>query len=515
MSLKYRFLSIVLGLIPCLGNTFANLSEFPSVPSPLLGGAYSTEGGHPIPQICLDGELDYAGDNRGIMDLSKQDDFDSFKDSLNFTSKAHAAIGLFTADVRFDFFKYLEDDEFSETLIYKTTFQFRDSTFTKPKLNAYGKQFTNVDTFRAACGDSYVAQIHHGASLYIALQFHFTSHTDQTKFKAAFSGSYADLAKFSAELQSQIDKLHISGNIHILALQEGGSPQYLGTIFKGGDATTPSPISQCSLSNLTACNQVITGIVKYISSTENNGFPGQLVIDPKDPKYPTNASITGVETLKYSDAIPFDPTRAVPPEVIQARDDLAELYLKTNRQIQRVNYLQTQINYPFVYDLYQDKLSTNLTILQNNLSLLQYAGQLCFNYNQPQDCLLKKETTINLLKPVDESVLSLPDSFLINEKNTVGVQINNLFVATDPLQGAFRGIDVPYKDAKYDVEAVFEFNKVKMTKFEHLGIGEAPHKIADYEGATQGDGNFTGTVAYAGGGTGTWSGHLTQAELYH
>jgi hypothetical protein len=87
----------------------------------------------------------YSGSSTGIVDLSKHYDLTTVKEQLNIEADLHVKIGMFSGDDRADFMHYLENDDYSESLIYRTSLTFKDSNYNIPPsptpiLNSIGQQ---------------------------------------------------------------------------------------------------------------------------------------------------------------------------------------------------------------------------------------------------------------------------------------------------------------------------------------------------------------------------------------
>ena len=147
--------------------------------------------------------------------------------------------------------------------------------------------------FRQTCGDTYINAIHHGATLYVALQLHFNKKIDKTAFDEKFGVSFYNLIGFSAEIKKSLTTIHSKGNIHVMAYQLGGDPTQLSKLFGSGESPTidPSPITQCSFDNMKSCNALLGNVLKYITTT----YPAQLKL-PADGSVPGLAAETGFET---------------------------------------------------------------------------------------------------------------------------------------------------------------------------------------------------------------------------
>lgn len=502
-----------LGLMPLLGNAQELLTP---IPTPKLGGGYAADSDQPLTVVCLNpGTPSYGGTNTGVVDFVRSYDMNSVEDQLGMKLNGHIGIGWFGADAKAEFMHYMSTDDLSESLLYRTSLEFKNIQYNAPAsdvLNSTGIMHlkNGPADFRQYCGDAYVAQINHGAYLYLALQFHFLSKQDKTNFDAQFKGDFASLANLTTDLSRKIDQSHIQGNIHLLALQEGGDPQYLSQIFQSQDPNQPSPYTDCSLENIDACTAVMNSAMNYISNAQT-GFPSQLVLAPGE-QYPANAAETGIVPTDYYAIIHEHTDSKLTPQIVSMRDKLGNYLQQTQAQAQRGEYLQTSIqHYPFVYDDFAMQLQNTIQALQTNESNLLIAGRTCFD--DLDNCLVVVQNTLNQLIPIDNNTLTPPETIQLNEINNRG-NTNQLYVATDndppvPLMPkTFLGIQTtPTITGEYDLDFEISDEQIYLTKRDHA----TDTVIAYYQGVVSGENTYTGTVDYTDTSipSGTWSATVT------
>jgi hypothetical protein len=186
----------------------------------------------------------------------------------------------------------------------------------------------NACKFKELCGNNFVYQTEEGASVYVAMQFAFTSQEHEQTFKRTIG---ADLehtfkvngvsVKVGLKIDTAVTKLNRitrdNGSLEVVAYQKGGDVTGLARIFSGeNDQTVPA--FSCSLNNLKACTQALDKIVQYIASKEfaegvksspailNYAYRPYWEVDPDVP-----------EELKISE---------VSKEIENARIRLAEAY---------------------------------------------------------------------------------------------------------------------------------------------------------------------------------------------
>lgn len=504
-------------------NNLPDLNPNSLIPSPQLGGGYSTDLSQAVTNMCINaGPVTQSGQNTGLIDLATKYSLDDVKNQLNFTANGHVNIGLFSASASYDFMHYLQSDSLSESLIYRTTTQFMDTNYSLPAkgtpvLNDVGLMHwkNGPDDFRTYCGDSYVAQMHNGGHLYVALQFNFKTTVDKQKFAAAFSGSYSDFATFNANFQQQIDKLNVQGEIHVLGLQMGGMPQYITAIFQNPDPTQPSASTQCSLSDIAACHALMNAVVDYLKPGDGHSpqihYPDQFGDDPTHA--PINTAETGIEPNDYYAIVPEIHTDSkLTPTMITMRDNLGNQFMTQNSLLQRADYVMKIINIPYAYDAYRVNLVRLVNNLQANTINLQRAGFTCFS--DLPNCISNGQATLNTLLPVDPSVLKLPDTFFVSTKDAQGIQHQQTFVAVDesqPYDEVFQGAETSPNSQTFDLAVVFDQDTgdVSIQQLDHT-TGQL---FANFDGTFQGGNLYRGTIQYADGSTGTWSGTFVKSAL--
>lgn len=513
------FISVTSSLV--FAHNITNLSLFSTIniPSAQLGGGYSSDNGQPIALICLNkGTIEYSGSNTGLVELTKLYDLNTVMQQLNIEADAHVKIGMFSGDDRADFLHYLENDELSESLIYRTSLSFKDSNYHLPSsgpiLNPiYQPLINDGQKFRSVCGDSYVSQMHYGAYLYIVYQLHFLKQEDREKFDDTFSASFSDFGSFTASMQQQMDKLNIAGNLHIFALQAGGDPQYLSDIFKSPTPSVPSPISQCSFDDLKACDEVTTAIMNYVTTTDPNSFPNQLKLQPGDI-VPQNAAATGLELIDYSDILPVQDHSELTPDIIAARDALGVELTQIQNELQRAQYLLTAFQVPYVYDSYLADLNSQISNLQNNEIIIQEAGRTCFN--DLSSCLTAKQQAESDLLPIDKSVLTPPESISVTVTDNQGNILNQqLFVAIDksPNPESFLGVEISPALGNNQTKVAIEISEPNIVMVQRdPNTGAALTRL---DGGDIGKHQYRGTITtFSSGEVDNWIGTINLSNTF-
>lgn len=487
------------------------------IPEPALGNGYSNDNDQPIGAACLNAAAPtITGSNAGIVDLSTYYNLKTIENQLNIWGDVHVEVGMFSKDLSAEFMHYTENDNLSETLIYRTSLQFKGSEYTVPTsgplLNSTGQAHaSDPDDFRQACGDAYISQTHNGAYLYIFYQLHFLRTIDKTQFDTAFSDKINDFASLTVALQDEITKMHIKGGIHIFAYQTGGNPTYLSTIFQSSDPSAPTPLSECTFDDLTACNMVMTNIINYVTPTYPNSFPNQFSYTP-DGSAPANAAIIGIEQLSYDELIPsLHSNSQLTPAITSARDKLGTMLAQTQTYLQRAQYLQPNLPQTYNYEAFQQNLATQINNLQDNEDILQDAGSSCFD--DLKDCLTTAWTAFRTLKPVDPNAINAPTTLDIVTTVSGQPTVEQLWVAVDttnPQKQTFRGLETSPTSGAMPTNLLINISNsdIYITQTDP-NTGAI---IASYIGGEDSENQYSGTVSYPNGQQGNWTATLTPTD---
>ncbi|WP_171899722.1 hypothetical protein, partial [Candidatus Marithrix sp. Canyon 246] len=132
--------------------------------------------------------------------------------------------------------------------------------------------------FKTLCGNNFVYQTEEGASVYVAMQFAFTSQVHEQTFKRSVGAGLEHTfnvngvsIKVGAKIDTAVTKLNRitrdNGSLEVVAYQKGGDVTGLARIFSGENSQTV-PAFSCSLNNLKACTSALDKIVQYIASKE-------------------------------------------------------------------------------------------------------------------------------------------------------------------------------------------------------------------------------------------------------
>ncbi len=478
-----------------------------AVPTVQVGAGYSTDENQVAMSNCINvGTVTYSGSTQSG-DFMANYSLDAVQQQLgiNITTTANPHIGsnLFLLDERYNFVKTASSQNLTETFIYRTNYLFKDSDYnlptTEPILNAIGQQYQNdpVD-FRQYCGDSYITQIHNGAYLYTVLQFQFLTPADQQTFDINIADHANNVSTFIQTL-NKMSSYAIQGTMHVAGVQAGGDPSQLATIL---DSNTVN----CSLTNPAACVQSMQTLISYNNGNMgSNSFPAQLVDPTHGAIPPENAVAVGYELENDQIIVPVKSAPSqLTPIIVAARDQLGRDTESYMTLLNQANYLITvPFNYHYVYDAYKQNLSTASNKINNNLIILNNAGQTCFaNLSQ---CLSVEHQAYQQIQPVTAKDMALPGVINLIETND-SAQTPQIFVdaGTSSARGEhyYGTIAQPTSTAEYDVYELMNGSRMSIMKYDH----NTQQLLATYDGVDQGNNQFSGTVEYpTTQASGTWT----------
>ncbi|MBC7396249.1 MAG: hypothetical protein H7333_02305 [Bdellovibrionales bacterium] len=231
-----------------------------------------------------DSDIEWVGQQTATVQFDRSMSSEEARDSLGFGAKARAKFGVYTASAAAQFARGTSSDDYSESATYSAVVHFKNAKVKNPVLSTVARARANIASqFRDTCGTEYVEQIEYGAALYVNLKVRFSTREDHESFAAQASLS-GPMFSASAELQKASSKFVKTGYVSVSLLQLGGDVTKLATIFDNAagpksesiSPTSDSPIAivNCSMSDLSSCNAVLSAAIKYASNDLK--FPSQI-----------------------------------------------------------------------------------------------------------------------------------------------------------------------------------------------------------------------------------------------
>jgi len=384
-----------------------------------IGNGFDSDRDRYKPMRCLNGTETTVGGGTSTLSATKISSYEELLRKLEITvgSKIKFA-GIFSAERSVKFVNETRERSFSQSFTFAYDVKLDNASFgidPSNPLNDTGKTAAaNSCRFREVCGDQFVYQIERGASLYVNLQFAFSSEYHKREFelkaKAGVEGvieTCKSLLPISASIEASIKYLteytRKDGVMYISALQVGGNVEQLARIFgTSGDV----PAMSCSLDNLSACSKALDEIVKYAASSDFSTGVRQ---------HPTNLKYHYGSYWEVSPTLPRTNIE-VTPEIEKARTDLAIEYAKRLADSDRASNLLSK----YTFSAVRKQQLTNLKdTLSKDVVNLRDAASICFS--DLANCLAKKCQVFSSLVSYSE------DAFKFN--------INDGLVLHLPLDG--------------------------------------------------------------------------------
>lgn len=358
-----------------------------------IGNGFDSDRDRYKPMRCLNGTETSVGGGTSTLSATVISSYEELLQRLEIAVGAKVKYGIFSAESSAKFVNELLQKSFSQSFTFAYDVKLNNASFSidpSNPLNDTGRAAaTNSCRFREICGDQFVYQIERGASLYVNLQFQFSSEYHKQQFdvsaKAGIETTVGGCGKipFSGSIEASVKYLTEStrkdGVMRITALQIGGSVEQLARIL---GSTGDIPSMSCSLDNLTACTQALDKIAGYAASTDFSTGVRQ---------YPTNLK------YHYGNYWEVSPTAPrlnvdVTPEIETARADLAIAYANRLSDVDKIAALLK--TYTLSSD-HKQQLTTLQTALAVDITQLQDAANVCFG--DLANCLAKKCQVFNSL----------------------------------------------------------------------------------------------------------------------
>jgi hypothetical protein len=278
--------TILLSLISI--NTYA-ICSFPADTKPpnegiipWLGGGFDFDRERIKVISCLNGQKVLNGGGEVSLNATLLTSQEQVLNELQRKVGGKIKIGFFSLGGSKTFIDKTIEKSFSQSFTLKYDLKLGNGRFdidsSDPLNDTADRVKTDACEFKKLCGNNFVYQTEEGASVYVAMQFAFTSQEHEQTFKRSIG---ADLehtfkvngvsVKVGAKIDTSVTKLNKvtrdNGSLEVVAYQKGGDVTGLARIFSG-ENDQKVPAFSCSLNNLKACTQALDKIVQYIASKE-------------------------------------------------------------------------------------------------------------------------------------------------------------------------------------------------------------------------------------------------------
>ena len=300
---------IIIGLL--IGNCYANSTEGTKkavlksgqgLPTPNLGAPYESLRRNVVSSAsCLNlhDSLSQVALSNPVMrvNLSRSSSNKEVADALSIGARVDYGIGPFTVSAEGKYAGTSEGSSLQKDIFYMVDYsavaQIPESFYQKDDLasklladyipiynDSLNKALSPVEQtrFRELCGDSFVSQVNVGLLLIIKLSLNFSSVTDKSNFEAKV-GADIGIASVSGAIKSAAASSNSHATLTLSAMQLGGKPEQLATIFGKSESSSKYSILECGdVNGDTAkedhCENVIRDLISY-----GNGFVNQIAIN--------------------------------------------------------------------------------------------------------------------------------------------------------------------------------------------------------------------------------------------
>lgn len=120
--------------------------------------------------------------------------------------------------------------------------------------------------FFKTCGDSYVSNLNAGAVLAVNVSITFQTKEQADEYGLSASVGLANLASIVPAIKYTQSSISTNAIITVSATQNGGTPESLSAVLGMTPDSNGSYLSECGVSNTTACQNIINSIVAYSSN---------------------------------------------------------------------------------------------------------------------------------------------------------------------------------------------------------------------------------------------------------
>lgn len=393
---------------------------------PYLTGGYSNDQQMALSNQCLLADpagFSYQGGSKSVISLQNAEDFNQLQEDLNVDVSAKGGYGMFSGSTNASYARSVESDNYSEGFYYSEKITLPTKIFSPQQyglaaLSPYGQGVEAADPtgqkFRTACGDQYVSATPLGAQLMVTFKLNFSSLSDRESFDANIKGGMGSIFSASASMQQTINQYNLQGSLSVYALQEGGDATQLAKIFGPQTCDGHYCVSSCDLQHLDDCEGIIDGIISYAE----NDLPSQ--IDYQDGQIKGDAMPLSYVYSSFADdaGVTVGPT-LVTPAVQQARDALGDAYQQQLEEYTFANHILTSPYVaPYINKDYQDQLQAMVTILHDNLDVLEDpVNGAAGCYQTPGQCISIYNQIMSELKPIDQQLYqAFTSAYLVDDQ---------------------------------------------------------------------------------------------------
>ncbi|WNG57326.1 leucine-rich repeat domain-containing protein [Archangium gephyra] len=368
----------------------------------LLGTGFSVED-ESFRGQCLQGTVAYSGAAMSDASLVLVDSYERIKSDLGINISGKATFATWDLNAAAHFAMNAAETLNSSSMTFRYQVRGRNAMLVDavPTARALEARTRGSEAVKQMCGTEFIQQVELGAGLWVNVRYDFLDQAAKSQFSADVKVNILKLFSGSGGVTLVDDRLKKSASITVSALQVGGDPTKLSSIFSttcqdeasqptgGGTPGTAGPPRRCiaalscSLERPQDCQAALERIVTYAAEE----FPAQLQDLRYDPTSASGAAIMAYITQGYKTGGFYDLLNEDSPlvevAVINARAQLHARLLQLVSDSQRVVQLlspsfRLTSEERIGYESIQSRISTQI-------NMLVAAANIC--YTRLSDCV--------------------------------------------------------------------------------------------------------------------------------
>ena len=379
----------------------------------VLGQAYDTTKKKMLNNVCVTADWEPTIIGNSISEIRYEQDmsYSSILKNLDANTNASGNVVVSQASEATQLALDSSSDERSETHVVYWTGINRKKVLPSKKyrLTSTGQDFAthNKNRLQELCGDSFVAEIQYGASIFATLKIEYMNTSD--KFLAGKSVNVnlvSGIIKGDGNLEKLDEALKKRTKVSLIVKQLGGNPTGLVRAI-------PANAIACSLDDLAPCMDTFTKVVTYMQSdfrtvleTGGTGWNALTLVT-----VPYESS--GLEVLTPAGGfLHLDDATINARAMLEMRLVAEQTYAKRAETI-----LQNGKLYPYMTEASIGRIKDILLAANDNIATLNRTRENC--YEEVRDCLTIASNCLNQLPVYDASLLSvdLGEKHIVNDIN--------------------------------------------------------------------------------------------------
>ena len=423
-----------------------------------LGQGYASdfEKGRAIECLVGDIVVDEPGDTQSTLIVGYENSFEKEVEKRTISVSGNGSLydGVVKLDGSYKEVKESVETDFRSVVSFYYTYngpvkRYRINTGIVLPLNNLAMEAYSVSdySFYSLCGDKYVSSVEYGGLLEVSIALNFATKYEKESYEASNSGTYADFASVSNNLELLKESYGNDLKVSIYAHQIGGDSANLGDLIL---SNTGSSLGDCDVET-GKCSSILDFLTQYVSSQ------GSL-----NEAWRANPAPVSLNVSPYSSVIPnySIPAPLVPDEVGLAREEIYAEYMK---QIETLTVLESYLveyndaDIQARWDSISDDTEELIANVKYNMEKLVDTMEIC--YSDFSSCYESYIETLSLIRVIAmpaAPVAVYPTGEIYVGKSAMelncDVPSNSVVVGVGARvsSGAVRGIRLGYKSVMSD-----------------------------------------------------------------